>query len=207
MPRVIATAVALLSGAACLCAAPTFVNAEPWRGSHRFGIGLRSTDLSLESSQNPCCAMALRGSGGHLRVGVGHRWELELTGEQTSGDAAGGALTRTAHATTVSALVRVRPDQPWDWYLLWGIGGTRDHVRYTRADGSAGEQSFQHTHVHLGIGFELRCNHLALGAEARAVGMARDDTALDGPTYRGVDGPVPYEASGGQLSLTATWYF
>jgi hypothetical protein len=197
-------------------APPVIVEAAPTHST--WGIGLRATGMGLQSSANPDVDHELSGAGVQIRYRINVRWGVELAVEglrtkasEDAGDrrlpGGGGAYERRLRPTTLSAHLHLSPHSVWSWYLIGGIGATHDHVTFRRADGATAEAEFQHGHIHLGLGLERRLGNLGLGAELRATGMSRADDKLDGPAYAGQEGPVPMEASGGQLNLAATYYF
>lgn len=181
--------------------------ADPYGEGRKWGIGLRSTSLGVAPEDNPDQGLTLGGGGWQVRYRMSPRWSLELTLENVSARADTGAYERISSPVTLSGLWHLTPHRRLDWYLIFGVGGTADEVTYRRVDGSMASETFAETHVHLGVGVERQWRRVGLGAELRAVGLAREDEDGAGATYAGRNGPIPVESSGTQFNLTFTYYF
>jgi hypothetical protein len=146
------------------------------------------------------------GGGLQARYRLNRRWELEVSVVGTHGER-GSDYLRDSSSLTLGALFHMRPGRRWDWYLLAGVGGTRDRVSFSKAASTA-EEEFASGHFQLGAGVERRFRRFGIAAELRVIGSRRNDEELDAVSYTpGVDGPIPAESSGGQLNLLATYYF
>lgn len=182
--------------------------ADPYAHGHRWGVGLRSTALAIAPDDDPGRTMTLGGGGWQVRWRLSARWSLELVGEHVQKISSDGAFERHSRPITLSGLWHLTPYRRWDWYLIFGVGGTDDEVRYRRADQASATERFSETHVHMGLGVERFWGRFGVGAELSVVGLVRDDDRGDGPRYAGRPyGPIPMESSGSQFSLTATYYF
>jgi hypothetical protein len=186
---------------------PATASATPWTGKTRVGVGLRLSAVGLESSADPQNHADLGGGGLQFRVRLSPIWGLEMSAEKVHAEQANGGYVRDWRPLTLTVLAHLRPESDWDWYLLLGVGTGRDDVEYRRIDGSTRTAAFRRTHLHLGAGLERRLGDFGLGAELRAVATKRSDDSLDGPAYINSESPVASESSGGQLTITGTYYF
>lgn len=181
--------------------------AEPWE-RHRFGLGLRlgGTSVSTDYSEEPEDYSTV---GLTARYRLSRRWELELAvdhGQQDLGDGTMGPAELSAG--TLSALLHLRPQARWDWYLLAGVGGSE---RRPYADSDWAEER---SHLAFGIGLERRFEHLVIGAELRALAQ---QTTTEEPDVRPLPAaeaahdpsadPQHMGAGGAQATLHAAWYF
>jgi len=162
-----------------------------------------------------------------MMVGVGvqgryrltRRWELELTVSQTDGvgqEGGGGFGTvgeplqmhRQLTQLTAGALFHLNSSTEWDATVAAGLGAARDTIWvHYPGFGSQNLMMFRQRVAYLGAGLERRFANWGLAAQFRVVELKRDSEALDGPAFTGFDGPVPREATEGQLNLMATYYF
>jgi hypothetical protein len=210
------TAAAQVGPGACDCAvAPgPVVVVAPAPQLPKWGIGLRVTSLTLAPESNPDAETEYGGGGLQLRYRLAPRWQLELAVDHVNEKLEDGTMgTRQLDSVTLAAQYHFRPYHRWDWYAMVGIGGTAngdpDISDEEREASSVG-------HFALGVGLERRWTHLAIGAELRAVGLAPREDAQDAPQtepVRPTGMTVPTQeivsegASGGQLSIAATYYF
>lgn len=191
----------------CDCApagAPIAYAAAPPRwATQRLGVGLRVGSLALGEEPDQ---MEFATGGLALRWRWSRRLELEGSLDH-GGPADPDELDPKVTSVTAALLVRFRPEQALGWYLLGGIGATsRDWGEGTTVDTRA--------HVALGAGVEYRFEHLVLGFEARVLGLGQGDVEDDdiGAGANAVAAPVPTitsadELGGGQVNLSASWYF
>lgn len=178
----------------------------------KWGIGLRTTAQKIkpenyqgEQGEN---GLKLGGAGITFRYRIAKKWTLELTSEKVDSEQLEATrYQRTSKPVTFTALWHMTPQRRWDWYLLLGVGGTEDEVTYRKVDGTTATEKFSEAHVHFGVGVERMWGKFGVGAELRAIGLARNDEEGDGVRYQGIDGPIPAESSGTQFNLTATYYF
>ncbi len=173
------------------------------RADHAWTVGLRATAQHLApDAGDEADTMELRGGGLQARWRFLPSWGLEVSLEALRGELAGGDFRRDSGALTVTAMWHPFGLVAWDFYVLAGIGGTGDTVTLRGAGDREIEQSFEQTHVHLGIGLEHLWRHWGLGIEVRAVGLARQDQ----DEARAGDA-VPPSSAGAQWSLTLGYYF
>jgi len=173
----------------------------------RWGIGLRTANLEVTSTSDEDNKVELKGAGLHLRYLLAPAWRAELTLEGVSSDDDSLGFTRSSDVVTLGLHYIFNPYASWNWYALAGFGHTSTEITYDTANGAERVEEFGESHVAIGIGLERRFERIGLGAELRALALSRDDGEGDGELYAGVDGPVPYESSAGQLNLHFTYYF
>ena len=167
--------------------------AEPAPAARNWGIGLRTTGLSITSEADENNTIELQGAGAHLRYRLAPAWRAELTFEGASNEKDKEAtFQRSSGMATLGLHYIFNPYSRWNWYAIGGIGRTSSEITYTGANGGEAVETFEEQHFHLGLGLERRFESISIGAELRAVGLSRDDTEGDGERYLGVDGPVPY---------------
>lgn len=190
---------------------------EPWE-AHRFGLGLRLSGLTLGERASDGAAEQQFSVGGLVaRYRASRRIELELAVEHGTEQLEDGYQSDLElSAVTAAMLVHLSPQSVWDWYLLGGLGG--NERRFKGADDAFADQR---SHLALGVGLERRWDHLVIGVELRALAVSphdEEDVAVPQPEPYPLPQPVPgatvvvedeEEASvgGGQLSVSATWFF
>ena len=186
---------------------PPAVYAPEAPDSSRWGIGLRTTAQSIAPESNVDNKLNLQGGGLHIRYRMNRRWGFELSTEHVRAELGGGAFIRESNPVTLGASFHFGRSRRWDTYLLVGIGGTDTEVTRTTEQGATVTEVFKETHAQFGIGIERQWQHLAIGAELRAIGLERNQEEGDAPRYGEADGPVPVSSSGSQLNFTLTYYF
>jgi hypothetical protein len=175
---------------------PATALADEW------GVGLRATGERVDPKDDGPNGIGMGGGGLLVRWRISRRFGLELGVDGVTGKLADGAFERKTSSAQLAATFHLTPGSRWDFYLLLGVGGATDRVTFVDASGAEMEQEFKETVLRLGGGLEYRWEHLGIGAEVAAVGMARNDSdaALAGDA-------VPRESGGGQWSVVATYYF
>lgn len=177
---------------------------EPWEG-HRFGLGLRlgGTSIATNDSENPEDYSTV---GLTARYRASRRWELELAidhGQLDNGDGTMGPAEFSSG--TISALLHLRPQARWDWYLLGGLG-TSERRAFAEDDWAE-----ERSHLAIGIGLERRFNHLVIGAELRGLAQQENHETADVrplPAATAHEPPADgMEHGAAQATLHATWYF
>jgi hypothetical protein len=178
---------------------------EPWE-AQRFGIGLRLGGIGLEDRVGNGSEEKQEFSavGLSLRYRALQHIELELAFDHGQQQLEDGTTTDLELSTvTASVLLHMRPQAAWNWYLLGGIG-----VNDRRYKGDADEYADQRAQLALGAGVERRFEHLVLGLEVRALAIGpRDENDRGDVINAAVVQPEDEGLSGGQLSLSAGWYF
>jgi hypothetical protein len=183
--------------------APAATQVDPVR---KWGVGLRTSTMSITSEADEDNTIELGGVGLHVRYLLAPNWRAELTVEGVQSDDETLGFARDSTAGTLALHYVLNPYARWNWYALAGVGRTETEITY---EGNATDyvETFSEGHVHVGLGLERRFDRISLGAEVRGVGLVRDDNEGDGELYAGADGPVPMESTAGQLNLHFTYYF
>jgi hypothetical protein len=176
--------------------------AQPARAEHTFGLGLRGTAQRVAPEHDEDRAMSLGGAGLQARWRFLPWLGVELAFEALHGEAAGGAFVRDSSMLTISAMWHVFPRSDWDFYVVFGVGGTGDKVTLVGAQTVKIEQKFEESHVSLGVGLEHLWPHWGVGVELRGVGLQRKDKdeAL-------AQDAVPPKSSGAQGTVVVGYYF
>lgn len=180
------------------------VSAEPIR---RWSLGVHAGGMGLESKANPERRTELGGIGVHLRYQFADRWAADLAATHMQGELAEPSmLDRHTGSLTLGLAFFFNPDASWRWSALLQLGGSRDTI-VKREDPSDIQAEFAGGQARLGVGLERRFDRWSFGGQLLAVATSRNDEELDGPAFIGMDEPVPAEASGGLLQLTASYSF
>jgi hypothetical protein len=158
-----------------------------------------------------------------IRYRATPHFEIELLlngGRQVLKDNTDGNLAMGGG--TLGARYRFRPEQPWNWWLMGGLGATV----IERQDSTKEERdAATRPHMAFGIGMERRFRRFALQAEARglALGPRKDASNTNvtppmPPKQPVPDGTMPMpppvptaaqgdELSGGTFTIGAAFYF
>lgn len=174
--------------------------------AHRFAVGVNIGGYSVAPSNADSDKTSTDFSTAELsvRYRITPRFELELLlsgGREILEDGSDGDLAMGG--ATLAARYRFRPQQPWNWWLVGGIGGTviESHTatKQQRDDATRG-------HLAVGVGLERRFNHFALNAEFRMMGLG---PRSDSDTMEVIADDVrrAESLSAGQLTLGASLYF
>jgi hypothetical protein len=190
-------------------AAPVAIRARESVMANRWSIGLSVGSMSLAPESAPDNETQFTVGELALRFRATPRFELELSaggGTEQTADNQQGDLDVTAFA--LAARFRFRPEAAWNWFLMAGVGG----AAVTRHDATDQERedAVQSLGM-LGVGIERRFRHVALQAEARAIGMGddrRDADRMQGVAEMPVVGPGAEQTrAGGSLTLGLSYYF
>lgn len=201
--------------ASCCGRASSLYMARAARGP-MFGLGLRFTALGV-SQKVWDQDVNMLGGGLMLRFRTQGHFGIETAFDvaQASIDSgAGSTFQRTAYPVTVAAMLylfRNRPDNHFNIYGVAGFGLMANGFSLkTSFDGRPREvnQQFLEFLGQAGGGVELRFNRLALTADIRAIGLARDDNGPAGSYYQNVEGgPVPSTSAGYKFHAGALLWF
>jgi hypothetical protein len=142
-----------------------------------------------------------RAGGVQVRFRFGPRWGLDVALEAMQGKSAGGAYERTSIPLSVTGTYRFDCGGV-DFYLLSGLGGMTDKVKYLDVNRMEIEEEVDVAEFHVGAGIEGRLGAFGLGAEVRAMALWRKKEDM-ASAYDA----VPKSAGGGQVNLVATYYF
>jgi hypothetical protein len=172
--------------------------------SNRLGVGLHAVSMAIVPHDDPDAdPTELAGGGLQVRYRVSRRWELGLElATMRQHDDNGEPFGENIHVATVGAHFRMRPGRHLDWYFSGGLGGL--HVG-EHDDDEAEERG--RALGYLGIGLEYRWQHLALGAEVRAVGIAPAEETRGARMSTGDDDDDERGDGAAQATVGATYYF
>ena len=99
-------------------------------------------------------------------------------------------------------------DRVFNLYFLGGAGFSTTRMTLIDPSWTEVQQNFYEWTAQGGVGMELRFRFFALRADARMIGMFRDERHLPSPFYADVDGaPVPRRSIGGMGTLGAAFWF
>jgi hypothetical protein len=175
-------------------------SAAPWL-AHTWGVGMRVGSAGVTNADDSKEEFATGGLFGRYRWSP--RLELELAidhGRQQLRDGVDGELE--LGAATASLLVHLWPGSAWDGYVLGGLG-----VNDRRLHGTSDNTADARGHVALGVGVERRFEHLVLGLDARALAIGPSKDADPAVAARSTQDPQRDGIGGGQVTLSAGWYF
>jgi hypothetical protein len=170
--------------------------------SNRLGVGLHAVSMAIVPHDDPDAdPTELAGGGLQVRYRVSRRWELGLElATMRQHDDNGEPFGENIHVATVGAHFRMRPGRHLDWYFSGGLGGL--HV------GEHDDDEAEERGRALGyIGLEYRWQHLALGAEVRAVGIAPAEETRGARMSTGDDDDDERGDGAAQATVGATYYF
>lgn len=187
-------------------AAPAEVICRESVMADRWSVGFSLGSMSLAPDSAPELETQFAIGELALRFRATRRFELELSaggGREQIGDRQGD-LEVTAAA--LAGRFRFRPEAAWNWFVMAGFGG----AAITRHDATdqEREEAFQPLGM-LGVGIERRFRHLALQAEARAIGIGeRTEVETDDGTAEMSTVAQPEQTqAGGALTLGLSYYF
>ena len=176
--------------------------------ANRWAIGVSLGAISLAPDSDPDNRTRFAGGELALRFRATPHLELEVS--------AGGGRERTANdqdgdleiaTVAVAARYRLWPEDDWNAFVMGGLGGAAV-VRHDATDQERND-ALQPLAM-LGVGIERRFEHLALQAEARAVGLGdRRDTSATADTaaMSTTTTPPVIRRSGGQFTIGLSYYF
>ncbi|HEX2687446.1 MAG TPA: outer membrane beta-barrel protein [Kofleriaceae bacterium] len=198
--------------APCGCSHAESVMANRWA----IGLSLGQMSLVPEGQSDHKTAFGIGELA--LRFRATPHLELELAAgggrEQLPDDQQGDLEVNTA---MLAARYRFRPEAAWNWFVMAGLGG----ASVTRHDATKQERDDATQPLGmLGIGIERRFHHVALQAEARAVGLGdnrhNSDVMVESPPVAQpgamattTTAPVSpsQKQSGGSLTIGLSYYF
>jgi hypothetical protein len=170
-----------------------------WDGVRRFSIGVHGTVFGIDQ-QIGADTLVLGGAGLQMRFRSKGRFGFELHQSFLYANYAHGNFVRKSYPFQASLLFYVFPNQDsrhFNLYALAGAGVVPDRVRVLDPRNTRTEQSFLEWDGHLGLGLELRWRWFSLAADARAVGLLRDNSGTPAVFYTGISGgPVPEKSWG-----------
>jgi len=213
IPAAASTASAQGAPGSCDCYAPPPVVAvapapDEVDLSNRLGVGLHAVSMAIVPHDDPDAdPTELAGGGLQVRYRVSRRWELGLElATMRQHDEDGEPFGENIHVATVGAQLRMRPGRHLDWYFSGGLGGL--HVGdHDDDEAPSPAEDTGRALGYLGIGVEYRWQHLALGAEVRAVGIAPAEETRGARMSTGDDDDDERGDGAAQATVSATYYF
>lgn len=187
--------------------------------ANRWSIGLALGQSTITNAMSPDAKTDFAIGELTLRYRLRPEWEAEVSlggGNEKLSDGTQG--DRMLTSATIGLRYHFRPADPWNWFLLAGVGGSAV-ASSTASD--ADRNAATRPHVQVGAGIEHRWTHFALQAEVRLTAMGEPqgygDTSTppvlvgtnDGNTAVRGDpaSSTTNTASAGQLTIGASYYF
>lgn len=179
-------------------------------GVRRFSLGAHATFLSL-NQQVGNNAVTLGGAGFQLRMRSAGRFGFEMSQDFLHASYWNGNWQRDSFPFSVSLMFYLFPNTDARHFNLYGLGGVgvmSDTLTLRNEYNEQVGQNFTEFTAHAGVGAELRFRWFAIEADARYVGMWRDNSTAPAAFYGNVGGaPVPTSSSGIQGSLYLSLWF
>jgi hypothetical protein len=196
----------------CELAPPVFKlqTSRPRKLEHirRVSLGVHGTVFGINQTIGTH-DMVLGGAGLQLRIRSQGRFGLELS--QSFLHASYGDFQRTSLPFAFSLMFYVFPNRDarhFNIYALAGVGLMYDAINLRDENSALVEQDFVEWTAHVGVGAELRFKWFAIEADARLVGMLRDDLSAPASYYSGVSGgPIPSSSYGGMGNVYVSFWF
>jgi hypothetical protein len=155
--------------------------------------------------------MMLWGAGLQLRIRSQGRFGLELANSYLKASLADGKFERESLPFSFGLMLYLFKNEDtrhFNLYGIAGVGGMLSEVNLVTPLGSSATQSFFEWMAFGGLGAELRFRWFAVAADARVVGLWREDGLGDAVYYQGVDGgPVPKSSYGYQGKVFLNLWF
>lgn len=188
--------------AACV----TRLRTRPSVMANRWAVGLSAGSLTLAPEGSPDDHTSFATGELSVRFRATPHLEFEALaggGRQRINDMDGDlAIGMFA----VSARYHFRPEAPWNWYVMGGVGA----AAVTRHDATDEEiDNATQPLGMLGVGVERRFRHLALQAELRGVGLGKreEDRMTAARVAEPIVTPANEARSGGSFTLGGAYYF
>jgi len=184
------------------------VRATPpkWDGARRFSLGVDGTVMGLNQKVGND-NLVLGGAGVHFRFRSRGRFGLELMQSFLHADYWNGNYQRNSYPFQMSLMLYLMPNDDKHHFNLYGLAGFGvmfDSIKIF--DNPA--QDFVEWEGHFGLGAELRLKWFAIEADARMLGLIRDDSAGAAGFYQGVQGaPVPGRTWGASGNVYVSIWF
>lgn len=176
-----------------------------------FSMGVRFTNLGIESQEVFGEKPSLWGGGVQLRFRNQGHWGFELALDALKATVAEGAFQRTSYPFTFSPMLYLfknRPETRFNLFATAGFGLMGSDVTLYEGTRQERGQQFWEVLGQAGGGLELRFSRLAISADLRAIGMLLDQGSEPGQFYDGVDsGPVSPSSIGYKANLAAMYWF
>jgi hypothetical protein len=184
--------------------------AAPQERIRRFSLGIHGVVMGINQTIGGD-DMVMGGMGLQLRIRSKGRFGLELAQSFMRGEYWGGNFVRNSYPFTFGLMLYVFPNQDTRHFNLYGIAGVGamlDSVNLRNQYNDMVTQDFFEWMAYAGLGAELRFKWFALAADARFVGLWRDDNSTPAAYYSGVEGgPIPSSSYGYQGKVYVNFWF
>lgn len=184
--------------------APVVVVTQPPVRRWSISLGVGGLELAPHSMPDATADFDIASLAVRYRAWRHLEVELAFAGGDESENADGYNAQRSVSQAVLALRYRFRPERHWNWWLMAGIGALQ--IDSPQLDSEQRDKATKST-LQFGLGTEYRWTQFALGFEARAVGVKRDDEE-----YR-ADAPgtmTTYSSdgwAGGQFTFSGNYYF
>jgi hypothetical protein len=184
--------------------------APPLERVRRFSFGVHGTVLGI-NQQVGKDNVILGGAGFQFRFRGRGRVGLEVAQSFLHADYWNGNWQRDSFPFQLSLMVYLMPNDDnrhFNLYGLAGLGAMFDTIKLRDENRNMVSQDFLEWEGHVGLGAELRFKWFAIEADARAIGMLRDNSSGAAPLYDHVKGaPVSDKSYGFSGNLFLSLWF
>ena len=205
------------SCACCSCASPCgsyscapLRRVHRWDGVRRFSLGAHASFLTL-NQQVGGNAVTLGGAGFQLRMRSKGRFGFEMAQDFLHASYWNGNFTRDSFPFSVSLMFYIFPNSDARHFNLYGVGGVgimTDVMGLRDENNNMVSQDFTEYTAHVGAGAELRFRWFGIEADARYIGMWRENGSAPAVFYGNIGGaPVPKSSQGVQGSVYLSLWF
>jgi hypothetical protein len=204
--------------AGCACSVPAYRVSYPsvrrpvgpQERIRRFSLGIHGVVMGI-NQQIGKDDMVMGGMGLQLRIRSKGRFGLELAQSFMKADYWNGNFVRNSYPFSFGLMLYIFPNQDTRHFNLYGIAGVGamlDSVELRNQYNDKVTQDFFEWMAFAGLGAELRFKWFAIAADARFVGLWRDDNTTPAAYYSGVDGgPIPSSSYGYQGKVYINFWF
>ncbi len=195
----------------CGCAPRyTLVHKRKWDGVRRFSLGAHAGFLALNQKVGNS-DVTLGGAGFQLRLRSAGHFGFEASQSFMHGSYWSGAWQRDSFPFALSLMFYVFPNKDahhFNIYGLAGVGLVADSEQLYDENRQKVTQDFTELEAHVGLGAELRFHWFAIEADARYMGLWRDNSETPAAYYGNVSGaPVPKSSEAVQGNLYLSLWF
>ena len=184
--------------------------AKKWDGARRFSLGAHVGFLTL-NQQVGKDQVTLGGAGFQLRLRSAGRWGFEASQSFLHGSYWSGAWQRDTFPFQLSLMFYLFPNKDahhFNIYALAGVGLVADSVTLNDENRQQVTQDFTELELHAGLGAELRFKWFGIEADARYLGLWRDDSSTPASYYGNLKGaPVQSSSNGVQGNIYLSLWF
>jgi hypothetical protein len=181
-----------------------------WDGVRRFSLGAHASFLTL-NQQVGSSAVTLGGAGFQLRMRSSGRFGFEMAQDFLHASYWNGAFQRDSFPFSMSLMFYIFPNSDarhFNLYGLAGVGIMSDVMTLRDENNLQVQQNFTEYTAHAGVGAELRFRWFGIEADARYLGLWRDNNTAPATYYGNVAGaPIPKSSQGVQGNLYLSLWF